>query len=74
MTVKDIVKAEGWKDLAEIIGILRGGAADNSIPSVELKNLSGGVVQKTVKVYNSDPQQAKADAIAIFDELQQLYP
>lgn len=70
---RDIAKAEGWKELAELIGILRGGAAENSIPSVELKNLSGGAVQKTVKIYNPDPDKAKEDAIRIWEELTALY-
>lgn len=73
MSTNDIVKTEGWKDLAEIIGILRGGAAENSIPSVELKNLTGGTIQRTVKIYNPDAHQAMKDAIEIFDALEAKY-
>ncbi len=69
----DSVKAYGFKEIAEFFGVLRGGAAENSIPSVELKNLTGGVIQRTVKVYNPDPYKAKDDAVAIFKQLEELF-
>lgn len=65
------LKVEGWSDLAQILGVLRG--SSESIPSVVLKTTAASVVQIEVKVYNPDVNLASADAQAIFDDLRQKY-
>lgn len=68
------VKAEGWKEMAEFFGIVRGGAAENSIPSVVLKTTAAGSVQIEVKAYNPDGLDAASeDAQRVFNSLRELY-
>ncbi len=67
------VKIEGWEQLAEVLGIMRGGDSKESVPSVVLKTTASNAVQVEVKIYNPNPQQAKDDCIAIFDEVRVRY-
>lgn len=63
------LKVEGWQALAEVLGIMKTMQDSASVPSVELTMDSKGVVKPTVKVYAHDPQVAKTECVAIFDEL-----
>lgn len=72
MTTNNNVKIEGWEQLADVLGILRG-AGSESVPSVTLKTTASNAVQVEVKVYAPDPDKAKDDAVRIFDEVRSLY-
>ncbi len=73
MTTTNNLRIEGWKDLLDILGVMRGGESNESTPSVVLKTTATNVVQIEVKVYNPDTFKAKDDCVAIFDELRVRY-
>lgn len=66
------IKIEGWEQLAEVLGIVRGAGSD-SVPSVALKTTASNQVQVEVKCYAPDPDKAKEDAVRIFNEVRGLY-
>lgn len=72
MSETSVINTNGWKELAEILGVMRVGG-NESIPSVELKNAAKGNIQATVKVYHPDINQASTDAQFIFDALRAKY-
>lgn len=68
----DSLKLEGWKEIIEVLGIVRG-EHQESVPSVVLKTTANNSVQLEVKVYNKDADAAKDDACRIFDEIRVKY-
>ncbi len=70
-----VIKTEGWKELAEVLGIFRTTMEQEaSVPSVSLEMDSKGAIKPSVKIYNkNDPYQAMRDCVEIFDTLRNMY-